>query len=76
MHCVIRKLLGFRSELIFACDLATHEGRIALAALTRGAPCDSGDATALGALVSYVKDCATAADVKARCAALTTERPV
>lgn len=42
--------------------------------LTRGAHPESADATPLGALVKYVKDCGTPADVKARCAALMSAR--
>lgn len=70
----LSKLLGFSSDRIFACDLDTPEGRAALDELTRGAHPDTADATPLGALVKYVKDCGTAADVKARCAALTAAR--
>ena len=68
------KLFGFSSDVIFACDLETPAGRTALAELTRDARADSFDVTPLGALVRYVRDCPTAADVKARCAALPTAR--
>jgi len=70
----LSKLFGFSSDTIFGCDLDSPEGRAALAKLTRTAHPESADATPLGALVKYVKDCGTAADVKARCAALMSAR--
>jgi hypothetical protein len=38
--------------------------------LTQGTAEGSADATPLGAFVNYVKDCKSAEDVKAKCAAL------
>ena len=70
----LSKLFGLSSDRIFACDLETAEGRAVLAELTRGSQSGTADATPLGALVKYVKDCGTAADVKNRCAALTPPR--
>jgi hypothetical protein len=49
-------------------DLDSPEGKTALAKLTKGAPEGSARATPLGAFVDYVKDCASTADLKARCA--------
>ena len=66
----LSKLFGLSSDRIFACDLDPPEGRSALLKLTQGAHPESADATPLGALVKHVKNCGTAADVKARCAAL------
>jgi hypothetical protein len=66
----LSKLFGFSSDRVFACDLDTPEGRAALEKLRRGVHADSADATPLGAFVKYVKDCGTAADVRARCEAL------
>jgi hypothetical protein len=68
------KLFGFSSDRLFACDLGTAEGQAALGRLTQGATTGSADATPLGALVKHVKDCGTAADVKARCATLMQAR--
>jgi hypothetical protein len=65
-----QKLLGFSSERIFACDLDAPGGAAALARLTAGA--QGAEATPLGAFVRHVKDCASVAEVKARCAALLT----
>jgi hypothetical protein len=70
----LSKLFGFSSDRIFTCDLDTPEGRTALSELTRGAHPESADATPLGAFVKHVKNCGTAADVKARCAALVSAR--
>jgi hypothetical protein len=66
----VSKLFGLSSDRIYACDLETADGRATLQKLTRGAEPLSSGATPLGALVNYVKDCGTTADVKARCAAL------
>jgi hypothetical protein len=70
----LSKMFGFSSQRLFECDLTTDRGQAALAGLTRGAAAGSADATPLGALVRYVKDCGTAADVKARCATLMSAR--
>jgi hypothetical protein len=70
----LSKLFGFSSERLFGCDLDSPEGRAALAKLTRDAHPDTADATPLGAFVKYVKDCGTAAYVKARCEALVSAR--
>ena len=42
------RLLGFRSDHIFACDLNSQEGKTALSLLTRDAQAQSLDATPLG----------------------------
>ena len=70
----LSKLFGLSSERIFSCDLDTPEGQKALTALTRGSVGGTADATPLGAFVKYVKDCGTAADVRARCATLVSAR--
>ena len=65
------KWLGLASgETLFELDLDASEGRAILTRLTAGAPEGSARATPLGALVEHVKDCASAADVVARCSAL------
>jgi hypothetical protein len=68
------RMFGFSSDRLFACDLRTTEGQAVLVQLTRDAAAGSADATPLGALVKHVKTCGTAADVKARCAALMSGR--
>ena len=68
----LSKLFGLSADRLFACELDTSIGQGVLSRLTRGAPPGTADATPLGGLVKYVKDCGTAADVKARCAALVT----
>jgi hypothetical protein len=70
----LSKLFGFSSETIFGCDLDAPEGRAALTRLTRDGHPESREATPLGAFVKYVKDCSTAANVRARCAALMSGR--
>jgi hypothetical protein len=70
----VLKLMGFSSDRFFACDLDSPEGKAALAELTRHAPEGSVEATPLGALVKYVKDCGSVALVKTRCAALVSIR--
>jgi hypothetical protein len=65
------KWLGLASgETLFTLDLDTADGQRVLARLTAGAPEGSARATPLGALVEHVKDCHSAADVRARCAGL------
>ena len=68
------KMFGFSSDVIFRCDLDSPAGQAALARLTREARPDSADATPLGAFVKFVKDCGSAADVKARCSNLVSAR--
>ena len=64
------RLFGFSSDRLFVCDLKTPQGETIVRTLTRDAQPGTADATPLGALVNFVKTCGTAADVKARCAAL------
>lgn len=64
------KFMGLSSDRIFACDLDSPEGQHVLARLTRGAESGSLAATPLGATVAFVKDAATLAELKTRCAAL------
>lgn len=66
----VSKFMGFSSDRIFACDLASPEGKAAIARLTRDARQGSVEATPLGAFVECVKGCASVADVKSRCATL------
>jgi len=68
------RLMGFRSDRIFACDLDGPEGQRVLAWLTRGAERGSFAATPLAAAVEFVKDSGTLAELKARCAGLTSGR--
>jgi hypothetical protein len=68
------RLMGFRSDRIFACDLDGLEGQRVLAWLTRGAEAGSFAATPLAAAVEFVKDSGTLAELKARCAGLTSGR--
>ena len=68
----LSKLFGLSADRLFACELDTSIGQGVLARLTHGAQPGTTDATPLGGLVKYVKDCGTAADVKARCDALVT----
>jgi hypothetical protein len=67
------KWLGLASgETLFTLDLDTPAGKSVLGRLTEGAPEGSARATPLGALVERVKDCRSADEVRARCAALST----
>jgi hypothetical protein len=66
----VSKFMGLSSDRIFACDLDSPEGQLALVHLTRDVPPTSAQATPLGAFVEYVKNCESVADVKARCAEL------
>ncbi len=69
------KLWGFSSESVFAASLDSPEGQALLARLTAGARAGSADATPLGALVHYLKDCETMAEVRAKCRALGPQDP-
>jgi hypothetical protein len=65
------KWLGLASgETLFELDLDAPRGKAIFARLAAGAPEGSARATPLGALVEHVKDCRSADDVRARCAAL------
>jgi hypothetical protein len=64
----LSRLMGFRSERLFACDLDTPEGAAALQRLIGEA--HGAEATPLGAFVKHVSACTSAAEVRARCAAL------
>ncbi len=66
----VTRLMGFSSEHVFTCNLDSPEGAAALDRLTAAA--QGVDATPLGALVKHVKECASVAEVKTRCAALLT----
>ena len=66
----VPRLMGFRSDCIFVCDLDGPEGQRVLARLTRGAEPGSLAATPLGAAVEFVRDAGTLAELKTRCAAL------
>jgi hypothetical protein len=66
----VSRLMGLRSDRVFACDLDTPPGQRVLAWLTRGAEPGSIAATPLGAAVEFVKDAGTLAELRARCAAL------
>ena len=64
------RMMGFRSERVFTCDLDSPQGEAALARLTRGAQPGSVEATPLAAFVAYVKDAGSLAELRTRCAAL------
>ena len=67
------KLMGFSSEVVVTIDLDTAEGQAALAELTK----DRGTGTAgspLRALVAYVQECASVADLVAHCQQLLRAR--
>jgi hypothetical protein len=64
------KLWGLSSEPLFSVSLDSPEGQAALARLTAGAAPGSADATPLGALVHYVRECESLAAVRERCQAL------
>jgi hypothetical protein len=57
-------------QRLFTCDLGTPAGQGALSRLTQGSAAGTSDATPLGALVNYVKDCKSADEVTSKCAAL------
>jgi hypothetical protein len=54
----------------FTCDVGTPAGQVALSRLPQGSAAGTSDATPLGALVNYVKDCKSADEVTWKCAAL------
>jgi hypothetical protein len=64
------RLLGFKSERVFACDLDSEHGRAVLSRLTAGA--EGAESTPLGAFVRHVKECGSLAEVKTKCAELMT----
>jgi hypothetical protein len=64
------RLMGLSSQQVFACNLDSPEGTVALGRLTSGVA--GAEATPLGAFVSHVKDCRSVAEVTARCEALTS----
>lgn len=70
----VSKFMGFRSELLFACNLDSPHGKAVLDWLTRGAESGSLAATPLDAAVAFVKDAGTLAELKARCWALMSRR--
>jgi hypothetical protein len=70
----VLKFMGLSSDRIFACDLDSQEGKVALGFLTRDAQERSLDATPLGAFVKYLRSCRSVAEVKTRCASLMAVR--
>ena len=69
-------LVGTRHRRdVFACDLESAEGRRLWARLVEGAPPGSARATALGALIEYVKRCRSLSHVKAACEGLVSPGP-
>ena len=61
--------------IVFTCDLESVEGRRLWARLVEGAPPGSARATALGALIEYVKRCRSLSHVKAACEGLVSPGP-
>lgn len=70
----VSKFMGLSSDRLFVCDLDTPDGQRVLAWLTRGAEPGSVASTPLGAVVEFVKEAGTLAELKARCAALAAAR--
>jgi hypothetical protein len=70
----VSRFLGLSSERIFACNLDSPQGRAILAWLTRGAEPGSLAATPLGAGIGFVRDAATLAELRTRCATLMSTR--
>jgi hypothetical protein len=70
----LSKFLGLSSDRIFACDLDSPQGQAILAWLTRGAEPGSVAATPLAAAVEFVRDSGSLAELRKRCAALTSNR--
>ena len=68
----VSKFLGLSSDQLFECDLDSPQGQAVLAWLTRGAEPGSVAATPLGAAVEFVKDSGSLAELRTRCAALTS----
>ena len=66
------RLMGLRSERLFTCNLEDPQGQAALSGLTRDAQPGSSEATPLGALVEYVKECRSTAEVREKCGSLLT----
>ena len=66
----VSKLMGLRSDRIFACNLDSPAGHDVLAWLTRGAEPGSLAATPLGAAVEFIREAGTLGELKTRCAAL------
>ena len=64
------KLLGFRRERVFVCNLDSPEGKTALTFLTRHAQAESIDAMPARAFVKYLETCRSIDEVKSRCAAV------
>lgn len=62
-------------ETFFACDLDSPEGAALLGRLTERAAPGTAAATPLGALVEYLRPCASLDDLRARCAALRATQP-
>jgi hypothetical protein len=63
-------------DTLLRCDLERNDGQQLLARLIRTPPPTSGRATAIGALVDYVKDCRSVSEVRAKCAALMSTEPL
>jgi hypothetical protein len=68
----VSKLMGFKSERIFACNLDSPMGQRVLAWLTQGAEAGSIAATPLEAAVELVKDAGSLAELRKKCAVLMT----
>jgi hypothetical protein len=66
----VSKLMGLRSDRIFACNLDSPAGHDVFTWLTRGAAPGSLAATPLGAMVEFVREAGTLGELKTRCAAL------
>lgn len=70
----VSRFMGFSSDRIFSCDLDGQAGQEVLGWLTRGAAIGSVASTPLGATVEFVREAATLAELRSRCAALMAGR--
>ena len=66
----VTRMMGLRSERIFACHLDSPQGVAALTRLTRDSERGSIAASPLAAFVAYVKDTGSLDALRVRCAAL------
>lgn len=66
----VSRMMGLRSERVFACHLDSPQGVAALARLARDSRPGSAPPAPLAAFVAYVKDAGSLAALRSRCASL------
>lgn len=66
----VSRMMGLRSERVFACHLDSPQGVAALARLARAGRLGSVPASPLVVFVAYVKDAGSLAALRGRCASL------